>query len=155
MNPKDPVRPEPIIDDAEENLLVKYKWVRIMCDYSADGLWDRDGSANTVDELPVSEDLKQRIRTWQESYDAIDDDPWKQPPVTDWSEFAKVGLEIAKSVKLNLPDWSIFYFDEQKYFEKPFEDYIPTKRSRKYYEYEIIIDVEGNAVSGGSTTPYN
>jgi len=37
------------------------KWVRIMCDFSAEGIWARSGGAVELDELPVSPELRGRL----------------------------------------------------------------------------------------------
>ncbi len=42
--------------------LAEDKWVRVMCDFSADSIWARDGTAADFEELPVSAGLQQRLR---------------------------------------------------------------------------------------------
>ena len=137
MDQEDTIQPETI--ENFENLLLKYKWVRLMYEPTAQGIWDREGRANSLDDLPVGNTLKQRIIAWQETYEELDEDRHEQRPV-EWSKFSVEGLEIAKSVKLSLPDWTIVYFDEQKFFENSNGDAILTKRTRDYFEYEIIIE---------------
>lgn len=81
----------------------KDKWVRIMADYCADGVWQKDGAGTTADDLPVPSGLIERLRTWQRKFDG--DDQVKEP------EFSLEGLLIAKEIKGHLPDWTIVYFD--------------------------------------------
>jgi hypothetical protein len=140
MDEEDTIQPETI--ENFENLLLKYKWVRLMCESTADGIWDWEGRANSLDDLPVGENLKQRIIAWQEAYEKLDEDWHEQRPV-DWSKFSVEGLEIAKSVKLSLPDWTVIYFDERKFFEKSKGDDVLQKRPRSYFEYEINIENVG------------
>jgi hypothetical protein len=37
------------------------RWVRIMCDTSASGVWDSEGLACDPEALPVTEDLRARL----------------------------------------------------------------------------------------------
>jgi hypothetical protein len=86
------------------------RWVRIMADYSADGVWHRDGCGDSADELPVGADLIARIRRWQAWYEQ--DDPRDPDARFDVEAFAAEGRAIAQAVKAALPDWTVVYFDE-------------------------------------------
>jgi hypothetical protein len=107
-----------------ENELVKYKWVRIMSDYCADGIWSKDGGGEDIDSLPVSVKLKNDLLSWQMEYDFNYDSMLD----IEISEFSIKGLKIAKRVKEELPDWVVIYFDIYKSLL-----YDP----RSYYQYEI------------------
>lgn len=107
----------------------KDKWVRVMCDFCANCLWDRDGVMVSYDELPVSDDLKKRMVFWQSWHDARN----SHDPIPYLDEFAHYGLEIAKEVKRQLPEWTVVYFDEAAAYHDRFGN------SEKY-EYEIMPD---------------
>ena len=108
------------------------KWVRIMADYSADGVWAKDGCSVGIEDLPVSEELRGRILGWQHLYDDECEDylPANLRTISfDDAAFSKQGLEIAIAVKTELPDWTVVYFDEARSNMVPALD----------YEYEIRV----------------
>jgi hypothetical protein len=94
-----------------DNTLIAWKWVRIMADYAADGVWDKTGAGCCADELPIEPTLVERLRAWQAWFDDLSDDNERNP---DWdaAAFAREGLAIARAVKAALPDWTVIYFDE-------------------------------------------
>ena len=99
--------------DPQDDLLNIHRWVRIMCDSLAEGVWDIEGRGCTVEALPVPEPLRQQILTWQDDFDALEDLIFEGETV-DWSQFAQTGLEIAREVKKALPDWTVIYHDQIK-----------------------------------------
>lgn len=92
----------------------KPNWVKVMADYSSCGLWDSRGVHSDDSELPVSDELKARLRQWCDWYERNDD--YLPEPTTqfDYTAFAAEGLLIAKAIKAELPDWTVMYFDESK-----------------------------------------
>lgn len=112
-------------DDEDGSSLVRHRWVRIMADVYADGVWNQDGESCLVDDLPITPDLRARILAWQDWYDR-DYDREERP--FDRPAFAVEGLAIARAVKTQLPDWTVVYFDESK----------PTwQQPRSTFDYEI------------------
>lgn len=117
--------------------LAEAKWVRIMADFCANGIWHQDGRMAAFDDLPVAESLKERIRHWQERHDRencdhIDrDDPRWRP--WDVAGFAAEGREIARALKAALPDWTVVYVDESR------RDRSRDLQSRSEIEYEILL----------------
>jgi hypothetical protein len=93
----------------EDNELIAHKWVRILVDSCAQGVWEKGGGAPPVADLPVSAGLIQRIRDWQAWYDR-DEDKWGVFR-GDVAALSAAGLEIARAVKAELPDWTVVYFD--------------------------------------------
>jgi hypothetical protein len=94
-----------------ESPLVRDRWVRIFCDYSADPVWAKDGGGCDLEDLPVSASLAARLRAWARRYERKDSGLL----VIDWDEgpaFTAEGLAIAKAVKAELPDWTVIYLDE-------------------------------------------
>lgn len=109
------------------------KWVRIMADYSADGIWSKDGCGCDIEELPVTQELRNRILTWSLAYEYTDSVRPSRVPPQFW---VYEGLEIARAVKCQLPDWVVIYFDEIKC-----SDHMKNaghKCDRSYFEYEIV-----------------
>lgn len=116
-----------------ENTLVAHRWVRIMCDYCADGVWDRDGAGCMLHDLPASPGLLERIREWQNLYERKDCDDL----VIEWEHchrFSEEGLAIARAVKAELPDWTVVYYDETAGEEAAKTAEAP----RAVFEYEIL-----------------
>jgi hypothetical protein len=119
-------------NEPEEGTLAADRWVRIMADYCADGVWARDGCGGCADELPVDPALIARIRAWQEWYDTKAAD-FESPSPFDVKAFAAEGLAIARAVKAALPDWTVMYFDEAA---------LPANLegvARHVFEYEITL----------------
>lgn len=125
--------------EEEPNSLIAKKWVRIMCDFLADGIWDKEGCCCSANDLPVPSELIERIREWQKRYDYEAPTPADEDYVPfsfDDRSFSVEGLLIAKEVKAALPDWKVIYFDEAKSNEVLSQG---GKADRSYYEYEIGI----------------
>lgn len=123
--------------EEQENSLVARKWVRIMCDFSADGVWDKEGCCCDADDLPVPADLIARIRAWQAKYEYEAPTPASEdyvPGSFDDRAFSREGLAIAQAVKRALPDWTVIYFDEARSNEVLFRG---QKADRPYFEYEV------------------
>lgn len=112
----------------------KDKWVRVMCDFSAEGLWARDGASIGTDTLPISRKIKQRLLEWQEWFERDYEvylPPSQRTTTFDVIAFSKEGLEIAKAIKAELPDWAVVYFDEEK------SDAGNRNSDRSSFEYEV------------------
>ncbi len=124
---------EPFMEE-DEGVLNRTKWVRIMCDFSANGIWDKQGYSCHFDELPVSADVKSMIAGWQEWYEHSE-----HSEMSHWFDagaHAAFGLFIARLVKRQLPDWTVIYFDEAAYLDR-----LPgTQRDQFEYEIDIIPD---------------
>ncbi|PYE86669.1 hypothetical protein [Phyllobacterium leguminum] len=134
------------MENGEDDCLAREKWVRVMCDYGAEGVWDKDGVSREPEELAISRELMDRIYKWQEWHDRIvdryydeelsDDD---ESLIRDYIANSAEGYDIALAVKSALPDWTVVYFDEAKSRDK-------TSRrltsARSYFEYELHLDQE-------------
>lgn len=83
------------MDDCIKQLLTR-KYVRVMADYSSDG-------------------LRHRLAAWclryEDNTDYLPDDHPDRKPF-DYAPFATEGREIALAIKAELPDWTVIYFDE-------------------------------------------
>jgi hypothetical protein len=83
-----------------------------MCDYSAEGVWAKSGGACGIDDLPVSQELRDRMMQWQDWYE-------RSPlyMIDEWNDldiFSAEGESIARAVKAELPDWTVVYSNEAK-----------------------------------------
>ncbi len=107
------------------------RWVRVMADYAADGVWDSEGYAHTPDDLPLSDGLRADIRAWAAWYDRDCEDGMPDPKPFPLDDFAAQGLALARRVKAALPDWTVIYHDEEKAARVRWEHH------RAAFEYEI------------------
>lgn len=108
--------------DMEPNTLTETRWVKIMCDYRAEGIWDIEGVCLGPECLPIDQHLMDRIYAWQATFDALeemilDQDGSSGDPVFDeaFEAIGEVGLHCARAVKRALPDWTVVYWDERLY----------------------------------------
>jgi hypothetical protein len=86
------------------------KYIRIMADYCADACWDRDGCSVSLDDYPLSEATKVRLREWQWFYDVfcMEYDPEAGRTFPD-KQFELWGRELAIQVKRELPEYEVMY----------------------------------------------
>jgi hypothetical protein len=130
------------MSDIYEDLLNRHRWVRVMTDYSCDGVWDIEGNSCGAEELPISPALVERLHRWQACYEAIDgaiQDEDRLHRESDWTKFSAEGLAIARAVKAELPGWMVFYFDEFRACVVPLDG---KRRRPSTVEYEILLDDE-------------
>lgn len=112
-------------------------WVRLMADYSSDGLWHRDGVMMSQTDLPVSEALRSRIEKWCDWYEKFD---LENIVAFDYMKFSIEGEAIAWAIKAALPGWTVLYFDEAKALTAYLaEDAIP----RDILDFEIKASDDG------------
>jgi hypothetical protein len=115
--------------------LVEERFVRLVCDYHCDGVWNKLRQACDITDLPVSQDLADSILAWQASFDSHEDEEDASIPF-DVGAHAAYGLLLARRVKQELPDWTVVYFDESK---------VPALWSpgfpRSAFEYEIKLEM--------------
>lgn len=118
-----------MIDETDIDSLASEKWVRILADSCADGVWERGGGACRAEGLPVSAELVSRIKAWQRWYDR-DENDWGIFK-GDLQAFSAEGLAIARALKRELPDWTVVYFDDDAC------ENAASNAPRIEYEYEI------------------
>ncbi len=106
-----------------------------MADYSSTGIWDENGYNVALDDLPVDNELRKRIVSWTNEYEKCEDylPADQRSRVFDVYGFTEEGLSIAKSIKTQLPDWTVIYFDESKLAHGLREEFGPA------FEYEVTI----------------
>ncbi|HET8612265.1 MAG TPA: hypothetical protein VFL92_05815 [Sphingomonas sp.] len=82
------------------------QWLRVDCDYFAEGLWDERGRMISLSNVPISQPLRRRILAWQEWYDEKAE-PEPCSTSYDWELHDLVRIDIARALKRELPDWTI------------------------------------------------
>ncbi len=117
-----------------ERPFVEERWVRIMCDFSAEGVWHRNGAAGSLEGLPLSVGLQTMIRIWQAWYELSDLSDAASAEVFDVAAHAAFGLCIARMVKRQLPAWTVVYHDENR------SGGWQPGQPRDAFEYEITLD---------------
>ncbi|AOW47946.1 hypothetical protein A4S02_13990 (plasmid) [Acetobacter ascendens] len=116
---------------SQEDDFTKTKWVRVMGEYSCEGIWERNGCPADPDELPITDTLRQRLLAWADRYNDYDFPPNEESPPFDLEAFSEEGLTIARAIKAELPEWTVIYFDEFLC------DYKARFQPRSEYEYEV------------------
>jgi hypothetical protein len=82
------------------------RFIRVECDWGAEGLWDERGVMYYVASFPLSEELQRRILAWQEKF-TEEAEPWSPNDKFDWDGHYAERLAIARLVKEALPDYEI------------------------------------------------
>lgn len=114
------------------------KYVRVLADYCADPVWEADGCMMMmmIEELPVTEDLRQRLVEWNHVYERkcpSDGITWPEQ-----AQHAAQGLELAKQVKQQLPDWTVVYSDSHKLAQLILSE--TDSDDRTLWENEVTLD---------------
>lgn len=90
------------------------RYVKLMADYSSDGVWHRSGAMMDRTSLPISEGLHRLIFDWCVWYE--DSEFWREPDERkfefDTPAFNARGELIARLLKMELPDWTVEYRPE-------------------------------------------
>lgn len=117
---------------------MKDKFVKIMFDYGASPFWTKEGGNAYDDFVPISKELFDKLEVWLAAtgkalwpYDSGDCD--EKPDLVSVSE---MGRELAKEVKRECPEWTVFYYDEHAASQ-----YRPEFRlNREKFCYEIHLE---------------
>lgn len=127
----------------EPATLSGHRWVRVMCDYCAGGVWNRNGAAVSPEQMPITPELALRIYRWQAWYEDLMRPEAPGPDKAHLERFSREGREIAIEVKRQLPGWTVVYFDEAR-----LASVSPgAEGPRGWFEYEIT-DAMMQAVCG-------
>jgi DNA phosphorothioation-dependent restriction protein DptG len=84
-------------------------YVKLMADYSSDGVWNEQGSMMDRNSLPVSDGLKNLIASWCDWYEHSEfwKDPDERTGTFDTEAFNSRGVLLATLLKMELPDWTV------------------------------------------------
>jgi hypothetical protein len=122
-------------------------FIRVMPDYSSNGIWHRDGTHAEPDELPVSPELLKRLARWADWYNVNDDylPEAERKNRLDWPAFEREGVAVAYAIKQELPDWTVLWFDERKLATLIRVGHVDIPRSA--FEFEVLLDGSLSRVS--------
>ena len=111
------------------------RFVKVMADYSSTGLWDSQGCSVEETFAPMSAALLERLRAWCRWYESNED--YNPEPVEqfDYAAFSAEGLNIARALKAELPDWTVVYFDEAKMVQSQRGG----PKERSFFEYVVTV----------------
>ncbi|GBQ22906.1 hypothetical protein AA12717_1330 [Gluconacetobacter sacchari DSM 12717] len=99
----------------DEPLIPPDKWLAMGGDLT-NCLWTSAGDLAFYEDLPITDALKARLEAWEKwAGDYEDFLPREKRAPFDLPGFTASGLEIARALKAELPDWTIVYRDEFKW----------------------------------------
>lgn len=112
------------------------KWLRVMADYEACGLWQSPGIEADLETLPLSAKLVTELQAWSALFPSFDAelDNMGDIHTSEGHQFIKTGLHIAQQIKAELPDYTVLYFDALKAQHASIEG---KRLNRTLYEFEI------------------
>ena len=97
------------------------RWIQLSPAFSNDGLRGKDGEAIAPAALPISDELRERMTAWcVRLFDVLADETTTGMARTPagreraWTlidALDKDGLNVARALKAELPDWTVYYYD--------------------------------------------
>ena len=100
------------------------RWIQLRLTCGTQGLGRKDGSAIDPAALPISDELRERLAAWcVRLFDALTDDTTTNMARTPagreraWTlidALDKDGFNVARALKAELPDWTVYYYDAAK-----------------------------------------
>lgn len=91
------------------------KYLKLMADYCADGVWAKEGYALGLDDIPISQSLKDIIAAWSTYYDCTCQDYLPKNERTKYFDtrgFNREGQRILRKLIEELPGWTIVHHKE-------------------------------------------
>ncbi|CAA7619525.1 conserved hypothetical protein [Candidatus Terasakiella magnetica] len=101
-------------------------WVRLMCYFGTDGVWNSDDDKADVAPQGLSSDLRAEIVAWKHSLDHI-----ATITARDVDAFSTRALNVARRVKEEMPSWKVVYIDRTKSGADI--------RNKDYFEHEVTL----------------
>ena len=80
--------------------------VFLMADYGSSGVWGHDGAPLDPGQLPISAQVRADLARWSARFQQLFETP------AEVDAFVAEGRAIAHAIKIELPAWSVIYFDE-------------------------------------------
>jgi len=86
-------------------------FVRLMADYSSDGVWNAGGAMMDRDSLPVSQDLRDAIERWCIDYEGSQFYRGRSDRTVDFdtASFNARGAALAVRLRVELPGWTVVH----------------------------------------------
>ena len=75
--------------------------MHVECVEEADGVWSESGAAFTIEDLPMSEDLKGSLVAWQDQFNATN--PEEEDSYTEVTSYQATATHLARQMKMQLP----------------------------------------------------
>lgn len=100
------------------------RYVCIMPEHGGTCCWEERGVGFSVEDLPISPQLSAELEAWGDAFSEVveerDDEARENggDPIAPWPRlqaYCERGLDLARRVKAELPDWRVFYWDEAKF----------------------------------------
>lgn len=85
----------------------KQKFVCVFPDYIASGLWAYSKVSMPLEDLPISEELKEEINLMNIAYDQ--EETWKNIP--ERHDYDVWSYNLALKIKKELPDWEVEFLN--------------------------------------------
>ena len=126
--------------EATKQQLLDEKYIRVMFDYCASAVWDKEGFNRDYSDFPISVELSNAFNAWtikmdkkMWKWDSSGESELKGVTKPDIIALCDEGRALASKLKQELPDWTIIYFDDSKMTN---DDNQP----RSTFEYEITLE---------------
>jgi hypothetical protein len=94
--------------------------IMLMSDYSSTGLWNYEGRSTSALKIPISGELVEDISSWVACYEDgfMDGDATyhtysSYSTKQDIEHYSKWGRRLANRIQVELPDWSVAFFDDK------------------------------------------
>ena len=101
-------------------------WVRLMCYFGADGVWNSDDAKADVARLVLSSSLKAEIVAWMHSLDHVE-----TVSPDDVNLYSTRAMNVARRIKEEQPGWKVVYIDRTKSGADI--------RNKDYFEHEVTL----------------
>ena len=101
-------------------------WVRLMCYFGTDGVWNSDDAKADVARLALSSSLKAEIVAWMHSLDHVE-----TVLPDDVNLYSTRAMNVARRIKEEQPNWRVVYIDRTKSGADI--------RNKDYFEHEVTV----------------
>lgn len=86
-------------------------FVRVECDYGADGVWNERGAAYNIDDFAIPQKLKDEFRVWQHAHDETAPDRlWD---MLEKMRYTETALRLSQQLKRALPNCLVVFIDRR------------------------------------------
>lgn len=138
--------PDPVAEERFRQKVCKEAFIKVMFDYSSSGLWLKGGTNVDGEDLPLSQELRDKVEYWVRGYDSaiskLDNLTYylenneatealetAQQKLTEACEYYFwLGVERAIEIKKELPHWCVVVYVEAEYFNLLGLPYYDTER---------------------------
>ncbi|OAN49880.1 hypothetical protein A6A04_18635 [Paramagnetospirillum marisnigri] len=104
----------------------RYVWVRLMCYWGKDGVWNSDDERADAAPVALSPGLRDEIVAWKHSLDKAE-----TVSISDIHAFSTRAMNIARRIKEEMPSWRVVYIDRTKSGADI--------RNKDYFEHEVTL----------------